>query len=78
MGRVRLLLTTRLGWSLLIGVGVPYVLAQRYLPAPWATWISLGILFVGILVAMVTINAKFESGRHQDAGSPDSDGDRRR
>ncbi|WP_131303274.1 hypothetical protein [Micromonospora zingiberis] len=78
MGRVKLLLSTRLGWSLLIGVSVPYVLAQRYLPAPWATWISLGILFVGILISMVAINAKFESGRYQGVDSPESDGDRSR
>jgi membrane protein YdbS with pleckstrin-like domain len=75
MSRLALLLKTRLGWSLIIGISVPQVLVLKYLPHPWSAWVSFGIMLVGTVVTTILIGIKYEDDRWRAKGGQEGEGE---
>ena len=73
MGRVALLLKSRLGWSLIIGISVPQVLVLKYLPHPWSAWVSFGIMLAGTVVTSILTVEKYENDEWQVKGGQEGE-----
>jgi cadmium resistance protein CadD (predicted permease) len=73
LSRLALLLKTRLGWSLIIGISVPQVFVLKYLPRPWSAWVSFGIMLVGMVVTTILIGEKYENDEWQAKGGQEGE-----